>query len=66
MLPEVVVKKNRKEAVDYIATEMGYSPAVCNFLLNTSTGRKLSFLFLKKEMKKEIRSANKEIKGIFK
>lgn len=66
ILPEVVVKEKRKEAVEYIAKEMDYPPSICNFLVNTKVGRKLSYIVLKSEVKKEIKSWKKDIKKAIK
>ena len=62
LVPEIEIKKTKKDSVAYIASEMGYSPGVCNFLVNTKVGRQLCYIGLKKEMKAQLKGIKKSIK----
>lgn len=61
-IPEIEIKQSRKDSVKYIASEMGYSPSICSFLVNTKVGRKLCFIGFKKEMKSQLKGVKKSMK----
>lgn len=51
-VPEKHFRNASKTTVKEVAIELEVNPKVANFLVNTKLGRKVTYAFLKKKMKK--------------
>lgn len=51
-VPEKQFKNASKATIKEVSVELEVNPKVANFLVNTKLGRKVTYAFLKKKMKK--------------
>ena len=56
----VIPQKSKSEIVQHTKIE-NYNSGVAKFLINTKVGRKISYIFIRKKVKKKIKEAKKDI-----
>ena len=54
IIPEKDFRKAKKEGTKMLAVELDLPPVLTNFIVNTKTGRKIAWVFIKEEVKNEI------------